>query len=131
MTRQGEISTEPLAAGWRLEGSDEAGHEIRFVFSDEELSRAYLGLTIGRHPKLCERVLEDPSVSRRHLRIGLRNGELIAEDVNSLNSTLLDGQKLAPFQAVVLRDGQTLTLGRVSLRVRQVRGNRAAQDEAT
>lgn len=125
MTSYDEIGVEPLAAGWRLEGSDEAGREIRFVFSDDELSRAYLGLTIGRHPSLCERVLEDPSVSRRHLRLGLRNGELVAEDVNSLNSTLLDGQKLAPFQAVVLRDGQTLTLGRIQLRVRQVGGGEA------
>jgi len=131
MTSHDEIGIEPLAAGWRLEGSDEAGREIRLVFSDEELSRAYLGLTIGRHPKLCERVLEDSSISRRHLRIGLRNGELIAEDVNSLNSTLLDGQALAPFQAVVLRDGQTLTVGRILLRICQVRGNRAVRDEAT
>ncbi len=128
MASYDEIGIEPLAAGWRLEGSDEEGREIRLVFNDEELSRAYLGLTIGRHPKLCERVLADPSVSGRHLRIGLRNGELIAEDLNSLNSTLLDGQRLAPFQAVVLREGQTLTLGRILLRVRQVRGN---QDEAT
>ena len=62
---------------------------------------------------------DDPTVSRRHLRIGLRGGELFAEDVNSLNGTLLEGQALMPFQAVVLREGQTLTLGRAVLRVRR------------
>lgn len=109
----------PLAEGWGLEGADGAGREIRLVFGEDELAKAYLGLTIGRHPQLCERTIDDPTVSRRHLRIGLRGGELFAEDVNSLNGTLLDGQGLTPFQAVVLREGQTLTLGRAILRVRR------------
>ena len=110
----------PLAEGWSLEGVDGEGREIKLVFGESELTKAYLGLTIGRHPQLCERTLDDASVSRRHLRIGLRNGELFAEDVNSLNGTLLSGQELIPLQPVVLRDGQTLTLGRSVLKVRRI-----------
>ena len=75
------------------------------------LSRAHL----GRHPALCERVIEDPSVSRRHLRIGLDAGALFVEDLNSLNGTLLDGAEMPPFRPVPLRIDQMLTLGRVEL----------------
>ncbi len=110
----------PLAEGWSLEGVDGEGREVKLVFGEGELTKAYLGLTIGRHPQLCERILDDGSVSLRHLRIGLRNGQLFAEDVNSLNGTLLDGRELIPLQPVVLRDGQTLTLGRSVLKVRRI-----------
>jgi predicted component of type VI protein secretion system len=116
----------PLAEGWSLEGNDGEGREIRLVLGEDELAKADLGLTIGRHPELCERTIDDPSVSHRHLRIGLRGGELFAEDVNSLNGTLLDGQELMPFQAVALREDQTLTLGRSVLRVRRI-GDRPRQ----
>jgi predicted component of type VI protein secretion system len=115
----GERSETPLAEGWGLEGADGEGREVRLVFGEGELAKADLGLTIGRHPQLSDRTIDDPTVSRRHLRIGLRGGELFAEDVNSLNGTLLEGQALMPFQAVVLREGQTLTLGRAVLRVRR------------
>jgi predicted component of type VI protein secretion system len=115
----GERSETHLAEGWGLEGADGEGREVRLVFGEGELAKADLGLTIGRHPQLSDRTIDDPTVSRRHLRIGLRGGELFAEDVNSLNGTLLEGQALMPFQAVVLREGQTLTLGRAVLRVRR------------
>jgi predicted component of type VI protein secretion system len=114
-----ERAEAPLAEGWGLEGADGEGREVRLVFGEDELAKADLGLTIGRHPQLSDRTIDDPTVSRRHLRIGLRSGALFAEDVNSLNGTLLDGQELMPFQAVVLREDQTLTLGRSVLRVRR------------
>lgn len=110
----------PLEAGWSLEGADGEGRAVRLVFGETELARAYLGMTVGRHPKLVERVLEDATVSRRHARLGVRDGELFVEDVNSLNGTLLDGQRLTPFQAVAVRGGQALTLGRAVLTVRRI-----------
>ena len=119
MGAMGEFGDHNLAEGWSLEGTDGDGREIRLVLGEDELAKADLGLTIGRHPQLCERTIDDPSVSRRHLRIGLRGGDLFAEDVNSLNGTLLDGQELTPFQAAVLREDQELKLGRAVLRVRR------------
>ncbi len=120
MSGFGDRNAPSLAEGWSLEGADGKGREIKLVFGEDELAKADLGLTIGRHPQLCERTIDDPSVSHRHLRIGLRGGELFAEDVNSLNGTLLDGQELLPFQAATLREDQTLTLGRAVLRVRRI-----------
>ena len=78
----------PLEAGWVLSGRDGAGRPIRLVFGDTELSEIYLGLVVGRHPALCDRVIDDPSVSRRHMRIGMAEGKPYVEDLNSLNGTL-------------------------------------------
>ena len=107
----------PLEAGWVLSGRDGAGRPLRLVFGDTELSEAYLGLVVGRHPALCDRVIDDPSVSRRHLRVGMAAGKPYVEDLNSLNGTVLDGQEVPQFQPVPLAAGQELTLGRVVLSV--------------
>ena len=109
----------PLEAGWVLSGRDGAGRPIRLVFGDTELSEIYLGLVVGRHPALCDRVIDDPSVSRRHMRIGMAEGKPYVEDLNSLNGTLLDGEEVPQFQPVPLAAGQELTLGRAVLEVRR------------
>ena len=109
----------PLEAGWVLIGRDGAGRPIRLIFGDTELSEIYLGLVVGRHPALCDRVIEDPSVSRRHMRIGMAEGKPYVEDLNSLNGTLLDGEEVPQFQPVPLAAGQELTLGRAVLEVRR------------
>ena len=100
-----------------LAGADGAGQRLRLVVADRELARAELGITIGRHPDLCERMIADPTVSRRHCRIGLDGGRLAVEDLNSLNGTLLDGAEVPPFRPQPLRSDQELVLGQVSLRV--------------
>lgn len=100
-----------------LHGRDGAGRPIRLVFGDTELSQAYLGLVIGRHPALCDRVIDDPSVSRRHMRIGMAEGRPYVEDLNSLNGTLLDGEEVPQFEPTPIAAGQELTLGRVVLEV--------------
>jgi hypothetical protein len=104
-----------VEGGWVLQGQRGDGAPLRVVLGETELARAYLGLTLGRHPALCERVIDDPSVSRRHLRIGLDAGAPFAEDLNSLNGTLLDGAELPPFRPVPIRIDQVLTLGQVEL----------------
>ena len=109
----------PLEAGWVLSGRDGGGRPIRLIFGDTELSEIYLGLVVGRHPALCDRVIEDPSVSRRHMRIGMAEGKPYVEDLNSLNGTLLDGEEVPQFQPVPLAAGQELTLGRAVLEVRR------------
>ena len=106
--------------GWVLDGADGEGKPIKLFFGETELERAYLGLTVGRHPALCDRVIDDPGVSRRHLRLGVEAGSLFVEDLNSLNGTVLDGEAVPPFQPVPLGDGQELILGRGVLNVSRV-----------
>ena len=114
-----------LEGGWVLTGSRGDGAPIKLVFGETELARAYLGVTVGRHPALCERVIDDPGISRRHLRVGIAEGRLFAEDLNSLNGTALDGEAILPFQPVPLSPDQVLALGQVVLTV-----SRLSDDEA-
>lgn len=106
-----------LEGGWVLEGTDSVGRRVRLAIADRELVRAGLGITVGRHPALCERLIEDPTVSRRHMRLGLDRGRLAVEDLNSLNCTLLGGREVPRFRPVPLYAGQELVLGAVRLHV--------------
>lgn len=106
-----------LEGGWVLTGSRGDGAPIKLVLGETELSRAYLGVTVGRHPALCERVIDDPGISRRHLRVGIADGRLFAEDLNTLNGTALDGETLEPFRPTPLSPDQVLSLGEVVLTV--------------
>jgi pSer/pThr/pTyr-binding forkhead associated (FHA) protein len=116
------VDGDAVEGGWVLEGSDGDGRPVRLTFGDTELAKAYLGLAVGRHPSLCERVIADPTVSRRHVRIGLANGRPFVEDLNSLNGTVVDGQEIRCFQPVPLAAGQKLSLGRVTLTVSRLAG---------
>lgn len=115
------MAQEPfLVGGWLFTGQYESGEKIRIQFSEIELSRASDGLVVGRHPALCDYTLDEPSVSRRHFRISLRDAEPSIEDLNSLNGTLVEGEDTQPFVPVTLRDGQRLALGRVELTVERI-----------
>jgi len=58
----------------------------------------------------------DGGVGRRHLRLAVQNGQIVAEDMDSTNGTIVNGQKLAPRQPHPLRDGDTIQLGKLILR---------------
>lgn len=111
-----------LEAGWMLEGTDGAGEPVRLVFGETELQSAYLGITLGRHPALADRLIADPTVSARHCRIGLAEGRPFIEDLNSLNGTLLEDALVPPFQPVPLEEAETVVLGRVRLRLLRQEG---------
>jgi pSer/pThr/pTyr-binding forkhead associated (FHA) protein len=54
-------------------------------------------------------------VSRRHATISIRGDLLVITDHNSMNGTFLNGQRLVPEQARVLRDTDVLRIGRINL----------------
>jgi pSer/pThr/pTyr-binding forkhead associated (FHA) protein len=56
-------------------------------------------------------------VGRRHLRLALDAGRMVVEDLDSTNGTALNGQRLAPRQAYPISPGDTLTVGRLALRL--------------
>ena len=113
---------EVLEGGWVLQGRDGSGGDVTIRLSDRDIVGADLGVTLGRHPQLADWVMDDPSVSHRHLRIGMRENRLLLEDLNSLNGTLLDGDDLAAFEPTPGRDGQRLRLGSVELTIVRVEG---------
>lgn len=54
------------------------------------------------------------TVSRHHCMLEEVNGEVMVRDNNSLNGTLVDGERIT--EAVLLRPGQTLTVGPITFR---------------
>ena len=70
------------------------------------------------HPEVA---INDPGISRRHLRL-LRGTEgLVALDLGSMNGTRLNGAALEPNVPTLLREGDQITLGcwtRLTVRAR-------------
>jgi len=64
-------------------------------------------LTLGRDQG-CEVVLHEPTVSRRHARIGYRDGTWVLRDLTSTNGTTVNGIRVSRCQ---IRPGDRLTLG--------------------
>jgi DNA-binding NtrC family response regulator len=66
-------------------------------------------VVIGRGDN-CDVRIQDDSVSRRHAR--LRLGERISiEDLGSSNGTVVEGQRLRPYEEVLVRVGTVFELG--------------------
>ena len=59
-------------------------------------------------------VIEDPTVSRRHALVVLRDGTATLLDDNSLNGTWCNGERVT--DGVELHDGDVIALGAATLR---------------
>lgn len=86
---------------------------------DCEITRLFL---LGRHLDSEESGLDlmhykDYGVSRRHALILKHNVTLMIQDLRSKNGTYLNGERLSPSKAVVLRDGDVLWLGNLEVKV--------------
>jgi ABC-type multidrug transport system ATPase subunit/pSer/pThr/pTyr-binding forkhead associated (FHA) protein len=77
-------------------------------------------LLFGREPGGFARLGDDPKLSRRHARIGLRpNGVLFIEDLGSANGTWVNGERISkPFPLV---PGDIVKMGTTLLEVRSPR----------
>lgn len=118
-----------LEPGWVMEGRNSDGSSLRLLIADSLLQRHYPGVSVGRHPALCELVIEEPSISHRHFRLSREGHHLMVEDLNSLNGTRLsspaetaNGQPadLDPFRPTPLAPGESLMVGRITLTLRRV-----------
>jgi pSer/pThr/pTyr-binding forkhead associated (FHA) protein len=61
----------------------------------------------------------DNGVGRRHVRVFIQGGQVLIEDMDSTNGTLLNNQKLAARQPQPLRDGDQIVVGKLLLRFQQ------------
>jgi hypothetical protein len=69
------------------------------------------GANIGRDASTSQIVIADPRISKRHVWIGVRDGQVAIEDQASRNGTFLNDPKSARLTEGVLKDGDTVILG--------------------
>ena len=98
----------------------EGPNDVRIELSSARLASQHLGLSLGRHPDLVDEVVEDETVSRRHLQIVAKGDKFYVEDLNSLNGTFLKTflkrkRLKRPFKPMRLGDGAEIALGRLVL----------------
>lgn len=94
-------------SGWVLESGDEPPVLLRLPPGAVK--------TVGRTTQ-ADFLLDAPLVSRLHCRLTAdASDQLVVEDLSSTNGTIVNGSRV---DRAVLRDGDTLTVGRVEFRVR-------------
>ena len=76
----------------------------REVWLDEQ------GVTVGREQGTAELVVDDSRISKRHVWIGVRNGEVRAIDRGSTNGTYLNQRSSDRVTDVALKPGDVLIL---------------------
>ena len=57
------------------------------------------------------------AVSRRHARLFMRDNIVMVEDLDSLNGTFINGERLPPFLPVNIADGDRIRLGALQIDV--------------
>lgn len=99
------------------------GARVNLFYSDED------SIIIGRSDPLSGVApdidlslfnAEALGVSRRHVRLTRRGNEIWIEDLNSINLTYINNQRLTPNQPQRLTDGDLLHLGKLALTVKTV-----------
>jgi pSer/pThr/pTyr-binding forkhead associated (FHA) protein len=83
--------------------------------SDEDLISYQIlkrPVILGRDPNVCNIVLPDPRVSRRHCSITPVGGTFIIEDLGSRNGTILNNERIS---RAVLFDRSDIQIGKILL----------------
>lgn len=100
-----------------------------FTFDANAVDNVVIGRIVDENPDTSEVDVDltpngglDKGVSRRHAMIAWRDGALHIIDNNSANGTYLNGQRLIPQQPRILRDGDDIRLGHLTVRVNFQRG---------
>ena len=96
------------------------GHEKALSVFFNEDNEITLGRTHGDvvvEVDLTNHGAIDAGVSRRHALLRRQNDTVVVIDLNSANSTFLNGQRIIPNEPRILRDGDEIRLGRLVVRV--------------
>ena len=101
--------------GYLLTGATGDGNTVSLEVSDSMVAS---GVVIGRSPRNALLLIDDKTLSREHARLfDGPDGGLSVEDLDTTNGTRVNGRQLEPGRVVPLRSGDTLQLGRVTLRL--------------
>ena len=100
-----------------LTGKSHGATHISLTFDAGQIARS--GAVLGRSAKTATAVIQDEGVSREHARITVSPDglEFTLEDLNSMNGTFVNGQRLSVGEGVVLGTGDEVCLGSVIFKV--------------
>ncbi len=123
--RPGEASAAPAPAtgDWSLSGTDSTGQSTALGLTQAEIEKAMAkaekGLVVGRSASMADKVLNDPTVSRRHAKFAISDGTLTVEDLKSAYGTKVNGQALEPFQPTLVNPGDQVVIGGMTFDVQR------------
>ena len=112
--RNTDIGDDLNASRWVLSGFDSMGNIVRLEFNVS--SRGSQTFVIGRNRDVCDLVIVDNGVSRRHAEISVSSAGVFIRDLGSANGTFLNGQKLTGEPLRFPANG-TLTIGPIELSI--------------
>ncbi|MCY3750323.1 MAG: FHA domain-containing protein, partial [Gammaproteobacteria bacterium] len=102
-----------------LEGQDNTGKPFTLSIPALALGDP-AGVVLGRSPADSEFIIDHDEISREHTRLTYTNDRLYAEDLDTLNGTMVNGNALQPREKVLLQDKDRLQMGPLILTVRLV-----------
>lgn len=105
---------EKAETGW------EKGGRLQEINGKRQFMLENFPVTVGKLKGKVSIVLSDASVSRVHARFETGEGGIFLRDLNSRNGTVVNGEKLAPNETVLLKSGDLLRFGRESFRYEKV-----------
>jgi hypothetical protein len=112
-----------FSGDWVFSGSDSNKQKVSLAISPAELDKAMKaaekGLVIGRSASMADKVMNDPSVSRRHAKLTVTDQGIAIEDLKSAYGTKVNGQVLEPFQPTLFNPGDEIVIGAVTLSVKR------------
>lgn len=100
-----------------LRGVDEAGVEHRLKINGAALARSRDGQTLGRDPNLCDLVINQDQLSRKHLKLWIAQDALFGQDLGSFNGTSINGRDVHDGQSFRIQHGDRLRLGTLDCEV--------------
>ena len=98
-------------------GSETKQFRLRFRDRTVDVSKT---IRIGRDEKNDVVISDDPLVSRRHAIIELIEGQYRLMDLGSTNQTYLNNEPLSPQVSVLVKSGDTITIGHTQIKVSQI-----------
>jgi hypothetical protein len=110
---------QPARAGgrvWKLIGANEVAKAIEFTIQEAALLESESGLLVGRSAR-ANFVIDHDSISRNHARFTVERGALMLEDLDSMNGTWVDGNRLEANEPVALQPNGIVEIGKLALRV--------------
>lgn len=73
----------------------------------------HLPVTVGKLAGSVDMIINEPGISRRHVKFSRENGRICMTDLNSTNGTFKNGMRLLPNTSEILEPGDEIRLGKL------------------